>query len=335
MAKILYATNSTRGQFDARCNFRKFSQYKNLAYYLCEFGHEVSVLVETNSRAGNSILNQCFHTNCSLELINTKDLNHKKSDTSKFCNINFLTLPFFLNKIDIDKYDLIIMDSSWEFSTRPHEEWYHILEILRTEDEYIFDSISEILPLNGFLGHLDLPSKKTKLNPAGLQTFFPQNYTNEFIKPYYNSLKKFYQVQLPLVKMQSVFKSRKEHDKQDLIESFFTTGDSSTEAKLHFDGYLTQSENKVIDSIVPDMKFLHSNKHGVEFYKIFSEHRNTAILELISGSKIKQGNTDFDFCDKQFIPKKQGKLRDLIFECHRLTQFSYAQISQEIHSLLN
>jgi len=335
MAKILYATNSTRGQFDARSNFKKFSKYKNLAYYLCELGHEVSVLIETNSRAGNSILNQCFHANCSLELINIPDLNHKKSDTDKFCNINFLTLPFFLNKIDTDKYDLIIMDSSWEFNTRLHEEWHNVLGELRSSDEYIFDSLSEILPLNGFLAHLDLPSRKTKLNPAGLQTFFPQHYTNEFIKPYYNSLEKFYQLQLPLAKMQSVFKSKKEKDKHDFIESLFTPVGNGSEVRLHFDSYLTVQENNVIESARSNMKFLFSNKHGEEFYKIFSSHRNAAILELMSGSRIKPGRTGFDFCDRQLIPEKNGPLRDLIFEGHRLTEFSYAQISNQIQGLLD
>ena len=334
MAKILYATNSTRGQFDSRCFFKKFSNYKTLAYYLCELGHDVSVLVETNARAGNSVRNQCFHTKCSLELIQTKELNHKKTDTREFCNINFLTLPFFLSKIDTDKYDLIIMDSSWEFRTRPHEEWHGVLRRLRLEDEYIFDAISEIIPLNGLLAHLDLPNNKTKLNPAGLQTFFPQNYTNDFIRPYYNSLDKFYQIQLPLAKMQSVFKSKKEEDKLDLIDSFFTKGGKNSDSRLHFDSYLTMSENKTIESAKSDMKFLFSNNKGEKFYKIFSDHRNAAILELISGSKIKTGHTDFDFCDRQFISEKKGPLGDLIFECHKLTQFSYAKISQEIQSLL-
>ena len=335
MANVLYITNPTRGQFDARTNFKKFSKYKNLAFHLCEKGHKVSVLVETNSRAGNSILNQCFHSKCSLELINLTSLNHKKSDTNRFCNINFLTLPFFLNKINTDKYDLIIMDSSWEFTTRLHEEWHNILGELRSGDEYIFDSLSEILPLNGFISNLDLPSRKTKLNPAGLQTFFPQHYTNEFIKPYYNSLEKFYQIQLPLVKMQSVFKSKKEEDKNDFIESLFTSGGNNTEARLHFDSYLTARENKVIESAISNMKFLFSNKHGEGFYKIFSSHRDAAILELMSGSRIKSGHTDFDFCDRQLIPVKNGPLRDLIFEGHRLTEFSYAQISNQIEGLLD
>jgi hypothetical protein len=335
MAKILYATNSTRGQFDGRCNFQQFSKYKNLAYYLCESGHDVSVLIETNSRAANSILNQCFHSKCSPELINITDLNHKKSDTDKFCNINFLTLPFFLNKINTDEYDLILMDSSWEFRTRPHEEWHHVLQYLKSSDEYIFDCLSEILPLNGFLANLDLPSKKTTLNPAGLQTFFPLHYVDQFIKPYYNSLEKFYQIQLPLSKMQSIFKSKKEQDKNDIIESFFTPAGKDTKSRLHFDSYLTSEENDSLELAAASMKFLRLNKKGSDFYKIFSTQRNVGILELISGPRIKTGQTDFDFCDKQFVPEKGGPLRDLIFECHRLTQLSYAQISSQIENILN
>lgn len=334
MAKILYATNSTRGQFDGRCNFEKFSKYKNLAYYLCESGHDVSVLIETNSRAGNSILNQCFHSKCSLELINKTDFNHKKSDTDKFCNINFLTLPFFLNKIDLGSYDLILIDSSWEFRTRPHEEWYQVLDYLKSSDEYIFDALREILPLNGFLANLDLPSKKTQLNPAGLQTFFPEHYTHEFIRPHFNSIKNLYQIQVPLVQMQSLFKSKKEEDKHDLIESFFTRGGANSETRLHFDSYLTKEQNKIIELAKSDMKFLHRNKNGREFYKIFSTHRNVAILELMSGAKIKEGQTNFDFCDRQLIPKKNGPLKNFIFDCHRLTQFSYAQISDQVNYLL-
>lgn len=289
MADILYITDWTRGDGAPR----------NLGFYLSKLGHNVELLICPIRRTARMRM-KSFGPKCKTTLMNNPSF-HFKRKFSHVPTINPSNLPYYLDQIDTSQFDIIILDSFWANARFTKNDLRYILERIKRTNKYFLSTFYHLFNEAEHINLLDLAKGPT--------TFIPKELSDKYIKPFYASQDKIYQIVLPQEKMKETW----EKDTEEYVNTMYLDI-----------RYLEKSPPLGVNP-----RNLYSQGSSKITYKEKLEHIKWMVHE--NGSTIP---TEVQFTKNILQPQGEYKLKDMIQSIF-LTEEGYQNIADQVHKLVN
>ena len=355
MAKILYATNCSRGvllqdvifEYSNKASkgeylpVRKIAGRRNFSHYLSEMGHEVDILIDIY-RTTDQYLTGFFHINSKIlrsrgvkdffakaNRSNGKDCNHRY-----FSAPNLFTMPTIAKMINLTEYDMVICDSAVEWLSLDNKGWQEIFDEIHLRESFYGEMLNDSIGLARMLEWIDSPfqhedtrdmgKKKTLYSLDILREGFREKLSKIdnlfFARGYPQNVKGF-------GALGEFLRAEGKENCEKALDAIFTPIDEDKEYRYHIDEFITKDIFEKLPQIKEIRKTNKINKETLldgfdsDILKNEPSNPKDSIWQPIDNTLKFESLTTENF-------------QDLLFGVQRFTNKGYKELSLVVDKML-
>jgi hypothetical protein len=356
MAKILYATNCSRGillqdvifEYSDKISkgeylpIRSKTGRRNFSHYLSMMGHEVDLLVDTH-RASNEYLRAFFHRNAKVlrtkdvqdffkkaNVVNGKDCNHRF-----FSAPNLFTMPTIARILDLSKYDMVICDSASEWLALDKKQWQEVFDEVHLKESFYGNMLDESLGLARLFEWIDSPFQhKDTLDMGKKKTLYSLDILREKLREELLKIDNLFYVRgypggkkEPFSPLGEFFRAEGAVACENALDAIFSPIDEEKEYRYHIDEFIT----KDFFEKLPQVKYVREN-NKINRDILFDGFNTSSLLNNPKNPKDSIfHNSGHTLCFDSLTTENYA---DLVFGIQRFTNKGYEELSKVVDKLV-